>query len=120
MMINNPLNISFDNSSINIFQSVGTYFSPGLGRIIIGKNVWVAPNVGIIATNHDLIDPSKHQPPEMVIIGNNCWLGMNSIILPGVILGDHTVVGAGFVVTKSFPEGYVVIAGNPAKVIKKL
>ena len=43
---------------------------------------------------------------------------MNSIILPGVILGDNTVVAAGAVVTKSFPQGYIVIGGNPAKIIK--
>lgn len=45
---------------------------------------------------------------------------MNSLILPGVKLGDHTVVGGGSVVTKSFPDGYCVIAGNPAKKIKDI
>jgi carbonic anhydrase/acetyltransferase-like protein (isoleucine patch superfamily) len=45
---------------------------------------------------------------------------MNSIILPGVVLGIRTIVGAGSVVTKSFPDGYCVIAGNPAKIIKTL
>ena len=45
---------------------------------------------------------------------------MNSVILPGVTLGDHTVVGAGSVVTKSFEQGYCVIAGNPARIIREL
>ena len=45
---------------------------------------------------------------------------MNSVILPNVILGDFTIVGAGSVVTKSFRDGYCIIAGNPAKIIKKL
>ncbi|MDT4068951.1 type 8 capsular polysaccharide synthesis protein Cap8J, partial [Staphylococcus aureus] len=59
-------------------------------------------------------------PGEDVKIGNYSWIGMNSVILPGVELGEHTIVGAGSVVTKSFPEGNVVIGGNPAKIIKKI
>jgi len=52
-------------------------------------------------------------------LGERCWIGMNSIILPGVRLGDGTIVGAGSVVTHSFPGGQVMIAGNPAKIINK-
>lgn len=54
------------------------------------------------------------------MIGRNCWIGMNAVILPGVKLGDYTIVGAGAVVTHSFPEGYCVIGGVPAKKIKDL
>ncbi|WP_371860829.1 DapH/DapD/GlmU-related protein [Terrabacter aerolatus] len=61
-----------------------------------------------------------HAAGEPIIIGDDCWIGMNSVILPGVILGSRTTVGAGSVVTKSFPEGNCIVAGNPAKIIKQL
>lgn len=50
-------------------------------------------------------------------IGNNCFIGYGSIILPGVVIGDNTIIAAGSVVTKSFKNGNVIIGGNPAKVI---
>lgn len=91
----------------------------GFGGIRIGDYTQVAPNVGIISSNHDIYDTriSRKSP---VNIGCYCWIGMGSIIMPGVVLGDFTIVGAGSVVTKSFPAGYCVIAGNPAKIIKSL
>ena len=55
-----------------------------------------------------------------VIIGHYSWIGMNSVILPGVILGTRTIVAAGSVVTKSFPQGFCVIGGSPARIIKAL
>ena len=57
--------------------------------------------------------------PKKVSIGNNVWIGGGVTILPGVSLGNNVVVGAGSVVTKSFPDN-VIIAGNPATIIKKL
>lgn len=98
--------------------SSGCYIQ-GIGEIIIGDYTIIAPNVGIISANHDLYDYTKHKEAR-VIIGRYCWIGMNSVILPNVELGDHTIVAAGSVVTKSFKEGYCVIGGNPAKVIKNL
>ena len=88
--------------------------------IYIGKGTYIAANVGIITANHDLNDLTKAAPGKDVRLGENCWIGMNSTILPGVTLGEHTIVGAGSVVTKSFPEGHCVIAGNPAKIIRLL
>jgi len=87
----------------------------------MGHGIMIGPNVGIITANHDLMNPNAgHQSGRDVVIGKNCWIGMNAIILPGVVLGDHTIVGAGSVVTHSFPEGWAVIAGNPAKKIRDL
>lgn len=102
---------------------------PGLSRgchldgrngITFGKNVWVGPYVSIISMNHDLQDYTKYVKADPITIGDNCWIGAHAIILPGVTLGPHTVVAAGAVVTKSFPEGNCVIGGNTAKVIKAL
>jgi len=92
----------------------------GVGGIEIGDYTQIASNVGIISANHDLHDSRVHSDKGAVHIGRYCWLGMNSVILPGVIIGDYTIVGAGAVVTRSFPEGFCVVAGNPAKVIKKI
>ena len=97
---------------------MGNYFQAMNSEITIGRGTWIAPGAGIIASNHDIFDPDKRQPGKPVRIGEKCWIGMNAVILPGVELGDHTVVGAGAVVTKSFSEGYCVIGGNPAKIIK--
>ena len=105
-----------DASSINVFQQSGCYYQ-AFADINIGKNVWIAKNVGIITANHLLSNPEKHDNGKPVEIGDSCWIGMNAVLLPGVKLGNNTVVGAGSIVTKSF-EGHCVIAGNPARVIK--
>lgn len=110
----------------NIIVGIDTYpgfmkgcYIQGIGGIIIGDYTQIASNVVIISANHNPYNTKEHIKKK-VIIGKYCWIGANSCILPGVILGDFTVVGAGAVVTKSFPEGYCVIAGNPANKIKDL
>lgn len=100
-------------------DSPGNYISARAG-IIIGDYSNIGPNVGLISANHDPIDNAKHLPSEPMRIGKFCWIGMGVIILPNVELGDFTVVAAGAIVTKSFPEGYCVIGGNPARVLKQL
>ena len=76
-------------------------------------------NVGIITANHDPADLTRHLPGEDVVLGEQCWVGMNATILPGVHLGPHTVVGAGAVVKGTLePNG--VYAGVPARRIRDL
>lgn len=96
--------------------SAGNYIQ-AMGKIFIGDYTQIAPNVGIITGNHELTDNRKHFVKD-VVIGKYCWIGMGAIVLPGVELGDYTVVAAGSIVTKSFPNGFQVIAGNPAQHIK--
>jgi len=93
------------------------------GPVEIGEDVLMAPGVAILTENDNFSDPkvtiieqgsSGLQP---VVIGNDCWLGQNCIILPGVLVGNGSVVGAGSVVTKSIPE-YSIYAGVPARLIK--
>ncbi|RYY50191.1 MAG: acyltransferase [Chitinophagaceae bacterium] len=95
-------------------------FIEALNGIEIGDYTNIGPNVGIHSTSHDAIDNSKFTKAPPIKIGRFCWIGMNAVILPGVELGDFTVVGAGAVVTKSFPAGYCVLGENPARVLKQL
>lgn len=99
--------------------SPGCYIQ-GIGGIFIDDYSQVGINVGIISSNHDPYERLKHIHVGPVRIGKYCLISMNSMILPGVTLGDFTFVGAGAVVSRSFPEGYCVVAGNPAKVVRKL
>lgn len=114
-------NLIFNVDDLNNFQHFGCYFQNwNEGKIIIGKGSYIAPNVGLITENHNIYNLNLHTQSKDVVIGNYCWIGMNSVLLPGVKLGDHTIVGAGAVVTKSYPEGWSIIGGVPAVEIKRL
>lgn len=102
----------------NSFANCGGCYIQGINGIFIGDHTIFAPGVKIISANHSKNNLDNHTKSNPIYIGENCWLGTNSIILPGVKLGDNVIVGAGSVVTKSFPSN-VTIAGNPAKIISK-
>ena len=107
--------------------SVGNRSAPGLnancyiqGRngIIIGHNVRTGPGVGLISSNHDLDDYDKWPECGPIRIGNNVWIGMNAVVLPGVEIGDNVAIGANSVVNKNIPINSIAV-GNPCRVIKK-
>lgn len=97
------------------------------GKIEIGNDTMIAANVYIVDFNHviplfkskrNLLSP-KGYISESIKIGKYVWIGANAVILPGVVIGDNAVVGAGSIVTKNIPARAVAV-GNPAKVIKKI
>lgn len=114
--------------------TVGKYVSIGEGtyanmnlvliddwKITIGKNVLIGPNVTICTTGHP-VHPA-HRLDGMysfpVTIGDNVWIGGNVFILPGVTIGENSVIGAGSVVTKDIPAN-VIAVGNPCKVLREI
>lgn len=118
--VSNPANLMFHPDDLNNLQGSGKYFQCNQATITIGRGTYIANNVGIITENHDLDNLDAHGPALPVVIGEGCWIAMNAVILPGITLGDRTIVGAGAIVTRSHPEGAVVLAGNPARPIRSL
>lgn len=91
--------------------------------IEIGDDVWTGHNVHITDMNHgyedvDLPISVQNQPEDPVRIGSGSWLGHNTVVLPGVTIGKHVVVGAGSIVTSDLPD-YSVAVGSPARVIRR-
>ncbi len=111
---------------LSIGKNVGISGSTiyAMKEICIGDNTFIGANCKIVDSDfHALdvgmnfsIDP-RYIKMRPVSIGKNCFIGMNSIILKGTVIGDNSIVGAGSVVSGNFP-GNVVIAGNPARIIK--
>jgi len=103
----------------NVFFNTGCSFQDR-GGICIGNGSMLGMNVTIATLNHGLsLEIRNTTYPSPVIIGENVWIGSNATILPGVTIGDNSVVAAGAVVTKNVPKN-VVVAGVPAKVLKEI
>jgi maltose O-acetyltransferase len=100
-------------------------------RIDIGKNVLIAPNVQIYTATHPISaseriiqNPEPNQAPYKtralpVRIGDNCWIGGNTVILPGVTIGSNVTVAAGSLVTKDIPDNKLAM-GSPARIIRDI
>ncbi|MEC6747651.1 DapH/DapD/GlmU-related protein [Marinilactibacillus sp. XAAS-LB27] len=92
------------------------------GKVIIGDNVMMGPEVIIYTSNHNFKDTTipmnlqGHEEESPVIIGNDVWIGSRVTILPGVNIGDGAVIGTGAIVTKDVSK-FSIVAGNPAKQI---
>lgn len=103
----------------NVFFNTGCSFQDR-GGISIGDGSMIGMNVTIATLNHGLDLKTRNTTfPSPVVIGRNVWIGSNATILPGVTIGDNSVVAAGAVVTKDVPEN-TVVAGVPAKFLKKI
>ncbi len=110
---------------MNIYLGKKVYFNfdcviLDVCEVRIGDFVFIAPGVHIYAATHPL-ESNLRRTQEFgkpVTIGSDVWIGGKAIICPGVTIGDRSVIGAGSVVTKNVPCG-VVVAGNPAKVIRE-
>ena len=92
------------------------------GNIAIGDNVMFAPNVTVITATHPVLPSLREKGLQFnvdVKICNNVWIGAGAIIMPGITVGENSVVGAGSVVTKDVPPNTVVV-GNPARVLREI
>ena len=93
-----------------------------VGKVVIGDNCQIAPNVSIYTAGHPVHPATRNTAYEYgidITIGNNVWIGGNTVIMPGVRIGDNAVIGAGSIVTKDIPA-WTVAAGNPCRVIRKI
>lgn len=91
-------------------------------HIYIGDYVLFGPNVTLATAGHPIEPELRKQQAQFnmpISVGKNVWIGANTVVLPGVIIGENSVVGAGSVVTKNIPSN-VVAVGNPCRVIREI
>jgi acetyltransferase-like isoleucine patch superfamily enzyme len=125
--VENDGRYNHDNSNLKIGDHtyIGEYnnIRASGGSIIIGNYCAISQHISIIASNHSIKKKEfiGKQPWSLVnnyiVIKDDVWIGANSVILPGVTIGQGAVVAAGSIVTKDVPE-YAIVAGNPARIIK--
>ncbi|MFJ4222958.1 sugar O-acetyltransferase [Microbacterium sp. NPDC089695] len=124
VVIRPPLHVDYGD---HISIGARTFVNLGLtaldvARITIGADCQIGPNVQLLTPTHP-IDPDlrrdKLEAAEPIVIGDNVWLGGGVIVCPGVTIGDHSVIGAGSVVTRDIPAN-VVAVGSPARVVRSI
>ena len=120
-----PLHANWGGKHVHFGKGVYANFNLTLvddTHIYVGDYTMLGPNVVLATAGHPILPelrPLAYQYNMPVHIGKNCWLGAGVIVLPGVTIGDNTVIGAGSVVTKDVPAN-VVAVGNPCKVLREI
>lgn len=93
-----------------------------VGKVKIGDNAQIAPNVAIYTAGHPIHPDSRNSGYEYgidITIGDNVWIGGNTCIMPGVTIGNNVVIGGGSVVTKDLPDN-VIAVGNPCRIVREI
>ena len=120
-----PLHANWGGRHVHFGKGVYANFNLTLvddTHIYVGDYTMLAPNVVLATAGHPILPelrPLAYQYNMPVHIGKNCWLGAGVIVLPGVTIGDNTVIGAGSIVTKDIPAN-VVAVGNPCRVLREI
>ncbi len=120
-----PLHANWGGRHVHFGKNVYANFNLTLvddTHIYVGDCTMLAPNVVLATAGHPILPELRVQAYQYnfpIHIGKNCWLGAGVIVLPGVTIGDNTVIGAGSVVTKDIPSN-VVAVGNPCRVIREI
>ena len=103
------------------FINHNAYLMDG-GGITIGHHCFIGPNCGMYTATHPALAEERNQGLEKalpIVIGDNCWIGADVTILPGVTIGSNTIIGAKSVVTKDIPD-HVIALGNPCRVLRPI
>lgn len=120
-----PLHTNFGGKHCHFGKNIYANFNLTLvddTHIYVGDNTMFGPNVVIATAGHPILPELRekgYQYNAPVHIGKNCWLGAGVIVLPGITIGDHAVIGAGSVVTKDIPSDTVAV-GNPCRVLREI
>ncbi len=120
-----PLHANWGGKHVHFGKNVYANFNLTLvddTHIYIGDYTMIGPNVTVATAGHPILPELREQAYQYnspVHIGRNCWIGAGALILPGVTIGDNTVIGAGSVVTKDIPAN-VVAVGNPCRVLRPI
>lgn len=120
-----PLHANWGGKHVHFGKGVYANFNLTLvddTHIYVGDYTMFGPNVTVATAGHPILPELREQAYQFnmpVHIGRNCWLGAGVVVLPGVTIGDNTVIGAGSVVTKDIPAN-VVAVGNPCRVLREI